>query len=140
MKTRREFIKDTCTVCLGSTLLGVTISSCSPLPIFKASFNQQHVAIPLDAFAKSNLVLVRDKNIEYDILAVKKSETEYLALYLKCTHRANPVTVNRSGLYCPTHGSRFDLDGNVTKEPAQRPLQRFTTIVEADHLIINLNS
>lgn len=140
MKTRREFIRDTCAACLGSAFLGVTISSCSPLPIFKASFNQHSVAVPLDSFAKSNLVLVRDNKIEYDILAVKKSETEYLALYLKCTHRSNPVTVTKSGLYCPTHGSRFDLDGNVTKEPAQRPLQRFATTIEAEHLMINLNS
>jgi len=142
-KTRREFLKDTCTTCLGTVALGFTfsqLSSCSSLPVYKTNLSQKTVEVPLTSFAESNLVIVRDMQVPYDILLVKKSAEEYNAIYMKCTHRENPVSATKTGLYCPEHGSTFDLDGNVTKEPAPLPLKRFKTIVSDQALTIDLNS
>ena len=143
MKTRREFIKDTCTACLGSTFLGLTLSQltgCSALPVYKTNLSQKTVDVPLTSFVDSNLVLVRDMQVPYDILLVKKSEQEYNAIYMKCSHRENPVSATKTGLYCSEHGSTFDLEGNVTKEPALQPLKRFKLIINENSITIDLNS
>ncbi|MBL0744084.1 ubiquinol-cytochrome c reductase iron-sulfur subunit [Chryseolinea lacunae] len=143
MKTRREFLKDTCTTCLGTVALGFTfsqLSSCSSLPVFKANLEQKTVTVPLTSFAESNLVIVRDMQVQFDILLVKKSAEEYNALHMKCSHRDNPVSATKSGLYCPEHGSTFDLDGNVTKEPAPLPLKKFKTTLSDQNITIDLNS
>ncbi len=59
---------------------------------------------------------------------------------MKCTHRANPLTATKDGLYCPAHGSRFDLNGNVTEQPATEPLKQFKTSINQTSVIVNTNS
>jgi Rieske Fe-S protein len=143
MKTRREFLKDTCTACLSTAFLGLTFSqltSCSSFPIYKTNLSQKIVSVPLSNFAESNLVILRDMQVAYDILLVKKSESEFNAIYMKCSHQENPVTATKSGLFCSSHGSTFDLDGNVTKEPALAPLKKFKTIIQDNQITIDLNS
>ncbi|MEJ1239843.1 Rieske (2Fe-2S) protein [Chryseolinea sp. T2] len=143
MQTRRDFLKDSCKACAGTSVLGLLmtqLSACSSLPVYKTNLGAKTVNVPFTSFAESNLVIVRDMQTPFDILVVKKSETEYNALYLKCTHRENPVSATKTGLYCPEHGSTFDLEGNVTKEPAPAPLKRFTTSVGEGSVTIDLNS
>lgn len=36
---------------------------------------------------------------------------------------------------CPCHGSEFDIDGNVKRAPASKPLVRLFLTEESDHLI-----
>lgn len=143
MKTRRDFLKDTCAACLGTAFLGFTftqLTSCSSLPVYKTDLTRKLVNVPLSGFAESNLVIVRDLQVPFDILLVKKSEQEYNAIYMKCTHQENQVTATKNGLYCSSHGSTFDLDGNVTKEPALLPLKKFKTEIRDTQLSIDLNS
>ncbi len=143
MQTRRNFLKDTCRMCTGTPLLSVMLTqltACSSLPVYKANLSSKTVEVPLSSFTASDLVIVRDMQTPYDILVVKKSPTEYNAIYMKCTHRENPVSATKTGLYCPEHGSTFDLDGNVTKEPAPAPLKRFTTAIHDNSITIDLNS
>ena len=140
---RRSFIKSSCLLCAGVAALGLTaveLSSCAPaLPTFKTSFTGNRVAVPVSSFVESNLLIVRDLQVEFDILLVKKSAEEYRAIYMKCSHQSNPVTATNTGLYCSSHGSSFDLDGNVTKEPATAPLQKFRTEISNENVIIFLN-
>lgn len=133
-------MKDSCIACASGTLLSFAFSSCSSLPVFKTDLAKQTVDVPLSQFAESNLVVVRDMQTPYDILLVKKSETDYNAIYMKCSHRENPVSATKTGLYCPEHGSTFDLDGNVTKEPAPAPLKKFKTVIKESIITIDLNS
>ena len=83
------------------------------------------------------MVIVRNKNMEYDILLIKSGNT-YTALQMKCTHQDNPLTVNSSGLFCASHGSVFDLNGNVTKEPALQPLKKYNTQINDSEIQIKL--
>ncbi len=142
MQTRRNFLKDSCKACAGTSVLGLLVtqlSACSSLPVYKTNLSAKSVDVPLASFAESNMVIVRDMQTPFDIVVIKKSATEYNALYLKCTHRENPVSATKTGLYCPEHGSTFDLDGNVTKEPAPAPLKRFTTTLHENSVTIDLN-
>jgi Rieske Fe-S protein len=143
MKTRREFIKDACTTCLATTFLGLTftqLTSCSSLPIYKTNLAQKKVDVPATVFVESNLVIVRDLQVPFDILLVKKSDEEYKAIYMKCSHQENPVTATKTGLFCSSHGSRFDLDGKVLNEPALEPLKKYKTEVKDNITSIDLNS
>jgi Rieske Fe-S protein len=141
---RRQFIKNSCTACAGFAASGILFSpltSCTPaFPVYKTKLNQDQVQVPLTSFETSNLVIVRDLQVDFDILLVKKSAEEYNAIYMKCSHQANPLTATSSGLFCSAHGSSFDLDGNVKTEPATAPLQKFKTELNNNTLTINLKS
>jgi Rieske Fe-S protein len=141
MQTRREFLKDSCAACLSTAFLGLTFSqltSCSSLPIYKTDLSQKKVTVPLTSFAESKLVIVRDLQVQYDVLLVKQSEQEYTALYMRCSHQENAVTATANGLFCSAHGSAYDLQGNVTKAPAIKPLQKFNTELNTDSITIHI--
>lgn len=57
------------------------------------------------------------------MLLVRRGE-EVRALSAKCTHLGCTVSVSedRGSLFCPCHGSEYDLDGGVLKGPAPRAL------------------
>ncbi|HET6227196.1 MAG TPA: Rieske 2Fe-2S domain-containing protein [Bacteroidia bacterium] len=141
MENRREFIKHSCKLCLGGLALGwltTQLAACSSLPIVKAVNDKGMINVPVSSFTeKNNLVIVRNGELEYDILLVKFGNT-YTALQMKCTHQDNPLVVNSTGLFCSVHGSGFDLNGNVTKEPALRPLKKYAIQLNESSILISL--
>jgi Rieske Fe-S protein len=144
MQTRRNFIKQSCSLCVGAIGLGVLasqLSSCAPLPIYKAESDQDIINVPLTSFTElNNMVIVRNSKMDFDILVVKLANGNYNALLMKCTHQESSLTANKTGLFCSLHGSSFDLQGNVTKEPALQPLKKFTTLLTNASIQINIKS
>jgi Rieske Fe-S protein len=141
---RREFIKTTCLGCAGivggSALLSM-LNSCSPLPVLKTSSKESTLSIPEASFAENqNLLIIKNANYEFDILLVKKKDNTYNALYMQCTHESQPLSATKSGLFCSSHGSAFSLDGEVTTQPATRPLKKFKTQTENNQIIIHLTT
>lgn len=66
-----------------------------------------------DAYAKAHgFFLVRDGGALY-------------ALGASCTHKKTLLKVKGKAIVCPKHGARFDVNGDVTKAPARRPLPRY---------------
>ncbi len=65
---------------------------------------------------------------------------ELFALSSICTHRQVPLKAEPDHtFYCRRHGSTFDANGHVTKEPAKRDLPRLTTSVSAaGHLLVQV--
>ncbi len=127
---RRNFIRSGCTFCAGAIGAGFIVStmcSCASLPIYKGTTEQNKISIPLSNFKDSKILIVRNNQMEFDILLVKNSETDVNALLMKCSHQDNQLTATKNGLFCSAHGSSFDLQGNVTKEPAMSPLSKFRT-------------
>ncbi len=50
-----------------------------------------------------------------------------------CTHRRNQLEMMKNGeIYCPVHGSSFDLEDNPSGGPATRPLAWYFTTVSND--------
>jgi len=116
------------------------LNSCAPaLPTFKTKIAGPSINVPSSVFETSNLAIVRDNQAEYDILLIKKNEDLFEAIYMKCSHRENPLTATETGLYCSAHGSSFDLDGNVKKEPATAPLQKFPVDFDRTQGLISIN-
>jgi cytochrome b6-f complex iron-sulfur subunit len=119
---------------------GMFLESCSSsLPLVKTSPRDKMLYVPLEKFtSQNNLVVVRSASLENDILVVRKQET-YKALYLKCTHEGIGLSATDKKIVCPAHGSIFDLDGHVLKEPALLPLKEFVTEVTNENIIIHLS-
>ena len=73
---------------------------------------------------------------------VVKSGGQFLALSDICTHQGCEVGwAEVDNLFeCPCHGSRFDLQGNVSNGPANRPLNQFQTKVVNGRLLVSYKS
>ncbi|WP_377116727.1 QcrA and Rieske domain-containing protein [Mucilaginibacter litoreus] len=105
-----------------------------------AGDNSNLIKINADSFGpgKGNMLVLRTKQLEYDILLIKNAEN-YKALYLRCTHEGVGLTPAANKIFCSAHGSVFDLDGKVVKEPALRPLQSYPTELINNQIIIHLS-
>ncbi|GAA4338302.1 Rieske (2Fe-2S) protein [Mucilaginibacter gynuensis] len=118
------------------------LESCAtPLPLLKvAGSKDQEVEVGTENFipGKVTALVIRTRQMENDILLVKNGE-EYKALYLKCTHEGVNLTATANKIYCPSHGSSFDMNGKVLKEPALRPLKTFRTELINNQVIIHLS-
>ena len=139
---RRNFIKSTCNICLlgAAGFFTSQMQGCSPasFPVFKTDVHDKKITVPLSLFDKSSLQIVRPKNMYYDIAVQKKEGNSYSALLLLCTHQQTQLTVTGNGYNCALHGSNFDKNGNVTKGPAETPLQHLNTFVSNTNLIIQI--
>lgn len=130
-----------CAGVLGGTALLSMLNSCSPLPVLKTSTKESTLMIPESSFAENQQVLIiKNSNMEFDILLVKKKDNTYNALYMQCTHESQPLSATKSGLFCPSHGSAFNLEGEVTVQPATRALKKFKTQIENNQIIIHLTT
>jgi Rieske Fe-S protein len=141
MNSRRKFIKSTCNACIGAIAVSIfasQLSGCKTVSITNAQVENNAIKIPVASFADKKIQIIRSSILNNDILLVKNSDTQYTALLMLCTHRNNPLTASGSGLYCSAHGSRFDLEGNVTLEPATQPLKKYLTQLQNEFVTIYL--
>lgn len=125
---------------LGSVgLLLPQLSGCgTAFPVYKTEVSNKKLQIPLVLFDKSATQIVRPKGWMYDIAAQKLDNQQYHALLLQCTHQDNQLSISNNGYQCSLHGSRFDVNGQVSKGPASLPLQQYKTYIQKDQLIIEI--
>jgi cytochrome b6-f complex iron-sulfur subunit len=71
---------------------------------------------------------------------VVRSAEGFYAMTATCTHLGCRTTYQpeRSGIFCPCHGSQFDLRGNVADGPAPRPLPRFELTLDRGYLVVDV--
>jgi Rieske Fe-S protein len=79
--------------------------------------------------------------VVYERLAVVVTRTtagELRGLSAVCPHDGCLVSeVTDASIVCPCHGSRFDLDGAVTRGPARGPLAARPVRVDRGHLVLD---
>ena len=136
---RREFAKQSCILCFGAIIGGIALESCATMPSVMVKDKQPIIDIQKSAFADSKMLRVKTMFLDYDVLLVKESEEVFQAIYLRCSHQDQPLSVMNDGLMCNSHGSRFDFKGQVMKEPAIQPLTRFKTENLSDRIKIHIN-
>lgn len=72
--------------------------------------------------------------LDKDFVVTRTSADTLSALSNKCTHRGCTLNFfNRSGFECPCHGSGFDLQGNVVRGPALRPLEKLASRIDTEN-------
>jgi nitrite reductase/ring-hydroxylating ferredoxin subunit len=141
---RRKFLTSACKACFfaGAGIFLGDALACSPsikiihLPVLQNSY----VSLPVTAFANDAVQVIRPEGWLYDIAARKISTGQYEALLLECTHQQNQLMVDPNGYRCALHGSRFDLEGQVVKGPAETALKKYATRLDMGQLIIQLKS
>ncbi len=138
---RRDFLHASCQLCmLGSA--GVVLPgllSCSlAYPVFKTMVENKQLSVPLSLFDKSAIVLVRPDGWFYDIAVHRQDNQQYIALLMQCTHQSTQLTVEGNNLHCSLHGSKFTLEGNVVKGPAELPLKKYPTTIVNNQLVITV--
>ena len=70
-------------------------------------------------------------------VAVFRDSEGVWAVSTVCTHLGCIVKANPDGFECPCHGSRFSLDGSVTKGPAPRALSWLKVEAAGGKLVID---
>lgn len=138
---RRKFIKNSCSLCVGLTAgisLVTLLDSCVSGRILKLEPVNEIISINTSEFTEeSPYVTVRTKALNFDLF-VHKSDGQYTALLMQCTHYDNPVYANTKEIFCPTHGSKFDFSGKVLTEPASTNLKTYPVSIEANQIKINI--
>lgn len=139
MTSRRDFIRTGCKHCAGMLGISMLLESCgTSVQLFKTNTQSNSISVPVTEFSDGkNMVVVRAAGLENDILLVKR-EDHFNALNLKCTHEGYGLTPTSKRIVCSAHGSTFDFDGNVLKEPALKPLKKFNTEIISNNIIIHL--
>src|SRR6185503_5651501 len=64
----------------------------------------------------------------YPILINRGAGNTFYVLDAECQHAGCVVPaydVDVGGILCPCHGSLYDIDGSVLRDPAQRPLRTY---------------
>ncbi len=140
---RRDFLKGACRICLlgaaGAAIADIT--GCSPAvgnSIFKPEVVDNMVTVPIALFDQKTFGVISPNKYPYEVAIEKKEDGNYIALLLQCTHYENQLTPTGNGFTCSLHGSKFSLDGNVLKGPAEAPLKQLKITKTNTDLIINL--
>jgi Rieske Fe-S protein len=125
----------------GAGILISDLLACSPSSrVLKLPVSENTVRMPATVFAKEQIQIVRPEGWFYDIAVRKTSANDFEAILLECTHQQNQLIANQSGYMCILHGSRFNLEGQVVKGPAERALKKFATSVDQGQVVIQLKS
>jgi len=82
-----------------------------------------------------DFIVVKHPTDEHPVFVYKEGQ-HYLALHLKCTHRGCTVEAKDNILACPCHGSRFDMNGNVTRGPAKKPLVSYPVTADGEYVYV----
>ena len=153
--TRRKMIRiSSClsmSACICQTVLGEDVkrSTCCITPeLEKNSYiiSKDQIIIDLEKAESlkepgfAAVIINQDKNIQ--MIIVRNGETEYSALHRLCTHGGQAISYNieRDILQCNNYNhSIFDLDGQVIKGPAIKPLKKYETTLKNNNLIVLLN-
>ena len=137
---RRTFLAKGCALCTAVTTGGAAalLQSCAPLPTFEAHIERGIVRVPVSALATTDRLLVHADTYPYAIALVKNGADGMLALLLRCTHADTQLSADARGYSCRMHGSTFTSQGNVSRGPAARDLERLRTEVRNEHISIYL--
>jgi len=100
------------------------------------------IAIGLDKLSKlktvgsSMTIKLKGKMVMF----VRDSEESVRGIDPTCTHEKCTVEykTERRRIECPCHGSMFDLEGNVLKGPAEKPLSLYETSLQDGRVVIDL--
>ena len=136
---RREFIEKACLRGIG-IVAGTSILNSLDISTLKASPRpgvfRGNREIPLVLADTPELQTVGGAyhleidEIEKNLLVVRTGDETFLAVDIKCTHKACDVAYqdNIKMFVCPCHDSHFDLNGIPKTGPAKEPLGTYKTV------------
>ena len=115
--SRREFLTRSTLVVAGAAALGgCGDGQFGPTPVMSSANSLSIKVSTIPALATvGQLALVPPASAR---IAVKRTgTTTFVAISTICTHQQCETNIVGAALECPCHGSRFDSDGKVTRQP-----------------------
>ena len=146
MINRKDFIINSCAVCLSATALSGLLSSCRSTQYISGKLNNDGIIVDVNEFKVSrkdkityrSFIIVRNESLQYPICVYRFSENEYSALWMRCTHQGTELQASGDYLQCTAHGSEFSNKGKVTSGPADKDLRTFPVTINKSELFIDL--
>jgi Rieske Fe-S protein len=144
---RRAFIVKSCAACLGATAVSGLLSSCASTRYTSGNLGKDGITLSADEFKIRKkgraeyrpFIIVRNDSLQYPIYVYRFGETEYSAVWMKCSHQGAELQASGDQLQCSAHGSEFNNKGKVTSGPANKDLRSFpVTVVNNNELFIDL--
>ena len=141
--TRRGFLKGTTAgagVAAASLCTGCSVFLKRATPDLRFPGGTEVVRVSLaehpvlaDSHGVAHLVS-EDERIR--VVVIRDAAGALIALSMECTHWGSDVRYrpDEGRLVCPSHGSAFDLQGQVVDGPADEPLRRYP-VAERDGVI-----
>ncbi|MBC8090263.1 MAG: Rieske (2Fe-2S) protein [Phycisphaerae bacterium] len=133
---RRDFVATVETFGIACVVPGL-LAGCASVRYAKSSVESDRLVVLRTDLAASGTVLVETPDEQLPILLRRVSDTEFVALSTKCTHRGCQVENAGTQLSCPCHGSVFSLTGERLQGPADRPLTRFAVSADDRSIFIS---
>jgi len=142
---RKEFIKKCSFACAGGSLFGV-LQRCESVKLVTASMVGSDLVVPVSEFEFlkkdqvqfRNYIVVQNDRLQYPVCVYRMSNTDYSALWMRCTHQGTELQAFGDKLHCPAHGSEFNKKGGVENGPAANALRTFPVVVADGQLKISL--
>ena len=143
---RKDFIINSCAVCLSATALSGLFSSCKSTQYIAGKVNNDGVLVDAADFritkngktAYRSFIIVRNDTLQYPICVYRFNDNEYSALWMQCSHQGTELQASGDFLQCTAHGGEFSNKGKVTNGPADRDLRSFPVTVNNNQLFIDL--
>ncbi len=126
--------------CLG--VLGGLSVGCVGGRLLTGEIEGSYLTIPIRSFEgkePKGYVIVQHPNLRYPICLYRFSQSDYVALWMRCTHQGTELQVFGDRVECPAHGSAFDSHGRVQNGPADANLRSFPVEVEDESIKIDLS-
>jgi cytochrome b6-f complex iron-sulfur subunit len=140
---RRNFIKGCATLCVGSVAFASIMSGCSSIYYASHEVASNKICVKKTEFLDSNkeerkFVVIRAQQLEFPICLYQITGSEYMALYMQCTHNGCELQPSKTVLLCPCHGSEFSTKGKVLSPPADEDLKQFNVTTDNETIFIQL--
>ena len=143
---RRAFIRQTCITCVSGGLIPFLITGCQATHYASGVMDATGISVSKSEFTylkkeqtlTRQYIIVQNDKLEFPIYVYRFSDTEYSALWMKCTHQGAELQASGDALQCPSHGSEFTNKGAVRNGPAEKNLRSFPVIVQTDTITIDL--
>jgi nitrite reductase/ring-hydroxylating ferredoxin subunit len=143
---RREFIKGGCTACLSVTVLSSMLGSCTTSKYVQGVMSKDGISASKSDFmirqnggtAYASFIIIRNEALQFPICLYRHSDTDFAALWMKCSHQGAELQVTGDVLHCPAHGSEFSNNGQVKNGPASENLRTFPVTVRGNEIFIDL--
>ncbi len=143
---RRKFVQHICIGYLSVLAISELLQACKTTKFSAGKIRDSDLLVPMSDFIDKSgnellfrkHIIVQNDLLRFPICIYRFSNTDYLALWLQCTHQGNELRVFGDMLHCPAHGSEFDNRGRVQNGPADKPLRKFPVEIEGEFLKISL--
>lgn len=125
--SRREFLKKSA---IGIAIGGTAFSSLNLESFTKSSTSTSVIISGDDLLIKlsENPSLSKpggSLRVNDEIMLIRKSETEFIAVKTICTHKGCDVELEGNKFVCPCHGSEYTIEGKLTEGPAKKDLTTY---------------